>query len=228
LGSHAEGISTSAKGMASHAEGAGTRAEGDYSHTEGVYNYYDIPRLIHSVGIGVDALSAGDESYRANAHAITLDGKHYIYGIGGYEGKGIENATDLASVVNNCYKDNNLIPKTHNTYNIGSSTTLWKTIYCDKLNAQSGVYQTSDLTKKNIISDVYLNIKDIANAPSVKFSWKNNPDQIQVGTIAQYWKNTLPEVVRGEEGTYSVDYGILATINSISLAKKVVEQEEII
>jgi hypothetical protein len=63
-----------------------------------MYNYYEIDNLIHSVGIG-DHPSDGQVGTkgRVNAHAITLDGKHYIYGIGGYEGKGIENAIDLAT-----------------------------------------------------------------------------------------------------------------------------------
>lgn len=87
-------------------------------------------------------------------------------------------------------------------------------------------YQTSDATKKNIIDNVYVSLRDIANAPSVKFTWKNGNSDTQVGTIAQYWKEVLPEVVRGTEGTYSVDYGTLATINSISLAKIIEKQEK--
>lgn len=87
-------------------------------------------------------------------------------------------------------------------------------------------YETSDATKKNIIDNIHLSLQDIANAPSVKFTWKNVESNPQVGTIAQYWKEVLPEVVRGEQGTYSVDYGVLATVSSISLAKTIVEQNE--
>lgn len=89
-------------------------------------------------------------------------------------------------------------------------------------------YQTSDATKKDIIGNVILSIQDIANAPSIRFVWKHSEGSVNIGTIAQYWKNILPEVIRGEEGTYSVDYATLATVNSIQLAKKVVEQEETI
>ena len=48
---------------------------------------------IHSVGIG-------NSSLRKNAQEIDINGKHYIYGIGNYDGTNIDNATDLACVFN--------------------------------------------------------------------------------------------------------------------------------
>lgn len=94
--SHAEGDNTSSKGFASHAEGSNTIAQNEYSHAEGIYNVEDFD-AIHSVGIGGPAV-------RKDAHRITYDGKHYIIGIGGFDGtKATENLTnekDLATVIN--------------------------------------------------------------------------------------------------------------------------------
>ena len=96
--SHAEGDNTQSMGFASHAEGSNTIAINQYSHAEGSYNVEDFD-AIHSVGIGAGA------SARKDAHRITYDGKHYIIGIGGFDGtKATENLTnekDLATIINN-------------------------------------------------------------------------------------------------------------------------------
>ena len=66
-----------------------------------------------------------------------------------------------------------------------------------------------------------------------KFSWID-PDMeegVNVGTSAQYWRTILPELTtegKDEEKTLSMQYGVAALASSVSLAKKVVEQEETI
>lgn len=93
--SHAEGRYTKSMGYASHAEGNETTAKGDYSHAEGTLNVEDND-AIHQVGIGIGA--------RKDAHRITYDGKHYIIGIGGFDGTKatakLTNEKDLATVIN--------------------------------------------------------------------------------------------------------------------------------
>ena len=100
--SHAEGNGTIANGGASHAEGSGTITTNNFEHAEGRYNASTKNKTIHSVGIGTS------NTDRKNAHEITTDGKHYIYGIGGYDGTNILDldgetvtARDLATVINN-------------------------------------------------------------------------------------------------------------------------------
>ena len=48
-------------------------------HAEGKYNISIKDKTIHTVGIGT-------ANNRKNAHEIHTDGKHYIFGIGGYDG----------------------------------------------------------------------------------------------------------------------------------------------
>ena len=95
--SHAEGNACIARGENSHAEGKSTIAKRQNSHAEGSYNIQD-DAAIHSVGIGTS--SAG----RKDAHRITYDGKHYILGIGGFDGTkataNLTNEKDLATVIN--------------------------------------------------------------------------------------------------------------------------------
>ena len=113
-GAHAEGSLTVASGEYAHAEGGGTTATGNYSHAEGLsttanngcehaegqWNLSntgssDASRTIHSVGIGT-----GSTTHRRNAHEIMLNGDHYIYGIGNYDGTNYSNAKTLQQVIN--------------------------------------------------------------------------------------------------------------------------------
>lgn len=104
LASHAEGARNKATGSASHVEGTDNRANGAKSHVEGFTNIANNeaehaegkfnksnPNTIHSVGIGTST------SNRKNAHEIMQDGKHYIIGIGGYDGTNPNSSNDVAT-----------------------------------------------------------------------------------------------------------------------------------
>lgn len=109
--SHVEGNGNIANGGASHAEGSGTITTNNFEHAEGRYNFsnhepsgndWGDNNTIHSVGIGTS------NNVRKNAHEILQNGKHYIYGIGGYNGTNVLDldgetvtAYDLATVINN-------------------------------------------------------------------------------------------------------------------------------
>lgn len=96
--SHAEGDNTVARGDDSHAEGYRTETFERAEHAEGSWNKsYDSKdtsiRVIHSVGIG----SSRD---RKNAHEIKLNGDHYIYGVGNFDGTNSADAQTLQEVIN--------------------------------------------------------------------------------------------------------------------------------
>jgi hypothetical protein len=90
------------------------------------------------------------------------------------------------------------------------------------------VATTSDERKKNIISrELPLTLEQIADAPAVRFTWKDNEfiKGDQVGSIAQYWQDVLPEAVlegNDEESTLSLQYGVAAMISAITTAREVV------
>lgn len=108
--SHAEGYANDAIGDNSHAEGAETTANGTNSHTEG-YQTTSLRQSSHAEGednvpdgAAIHQVGIGEEDAPKDAHRITYDGKHYIIGIGGFDGtKATENLTnekDLATVIN--------------------------------------------------------------------------------------------------------------------------------
>ena len=88
-----------AAGDCAHAEGSWTVANNEAEHAEGVYNKSntggsDSGKTLHSVGIGTA------DNARKNAHEIMLNGDHYVYGIGGYDGTNPGTAKTLQEVVN--------------------------------------------------------------------------------------------------------------------------------
>lgn len=158
--SHAEGVYSIASGAHSHAEGNGTRALGNYSHAEGYYtranglyshaeglntNALNVSehaegsfnvsstgdtedlQTCHSVGIG------GSSRDRKNAHEIMVNGDHYIYGLGGYDGTNAIEGTSktLQEVINS--KQETITAGTGlefegNTLNVTLDTTVFKVV----------------------------------------------------------------------------------------------------
>lgn len=97
--------------------------------------------------------------------------------------------------------------------------TIWTTI------DSNGVSSSSDARLKDKVEDIQLTAEEIAEAPSMRFTWNDNRgDGTYVGTTAQYWRELIPElVIEDEGGTLSLNYSNAAMMAIISLAKEVVE-----
>jgi hypothetical protein len=99
--------------------------------------------------------------------------------------------------------------------------------------ASTGVYSEgyvtalSDIRHKDIRDNVKLTVSEVANAPSVKFLWKDRRKEgMQVGSIAQYWQKVLPEaIVEAADGELTMSYGVIALLASIATARKVEDHE---
>lgn len=98
---HIEGMYNStgdAGASCCHIEGSHNIAYQPYEHAEGCFNVSNFgmgtakDSTIHSVGIG-------SSSQRKNAHEIMMNGDHYVYGIGGYNGANYSNAKTLQQVL---------------------------------------------------------------------------------------------------------------------------------
>ena len=109
----------------------------------------------------------------------------------------------------------------HNTYTLNAS---------GEVRVSTGVlsngYVTalSDIRKKNVIDDIDLDVNAIALARLIRFTWKDGHDQNEhVGGIAQEWQKILPEAVHeSEDGTLSMDYGVIGMISAVTAAREVV------
>ena len=97
--------------------------------------------------------------------------------------------------------------------------------------ATGAITALSDIKQKNVEQyDAHLGFDEVANAPIIKFTWKDPKAEdkgLQVGSIAQYWEKVLPEAVkRDKEGTLSMSYGVVALVAAVSTAKKVQDHEQ--
>lgn len=115
-------------------------------------------------------------------------------------------------------------------YSINASGTIHSTtgIYSEGYVSALGQNTSSDIRLKDVQGDVDLPIDMLANAPSKLFEWKDNKALgTQVGTIAQYWQKTLPQVVHDRgDGYLAMQYDVAALLGVISLAKNVKSHEE--
>lgn len=100
------------------------------------------------------------------------------------------------------------------------------TIFNGLITTNGGIDESSDARLKTISDDLYLDIKDIANAPSIAFSWKKNGKK-DVGSVAQYWKSLCPLLAHeNNQGYLGMNYGKTALLSVISVAKKTISLEE--
>ena len=87
---------------------------------------------------------------------------------------------------------------------------------------------TSDERLKNIIGSVDIAVEDIAKARIVDYEFKNNKGDIHTGTIAQDWKDILPNVIReiDEEKHIALDYSSTALVSAVVDAREIVKLKQ--
>lgn len=108
------------------------------------------------------------------------------------------------------------------TSTIYAATGIWSDGYV----SAKGQNTSSDARLKSICGDIRLSLDAIANAPAVRFKWRDS-GKAAVGTIAQYFDKILPEVVsRRDDGMLTMDYGVSALVSAIVIARKVRNHEE--
>lgn len=101
-------------------------------------------------------------------------------------------------------------------------------IWSDGYVSAKGQNTTSDMRLKNKGRDVFLTIKDIANAPSFEYTWKDGTPGVMVGSSAQYWRgineNFAP--LGPDRRHFEMMYGNLGVVLGISLARHFETLEE--
>lgn len=95
-----------------------------------------------------------------------------------------------------------------------SSINVKGTITADKCNVINGIFQTSDIRKKDIISDISLDkaYQMIDKCSTILYKIKGE-DTEQIGLIAQEVNEFFPEIISKDENGYmSIDYSKLSVI----------------
>lgn len=113
---------------------------------------------------------------------------------------------------------------------IGVSSPSYAVHVSGSVYATGAVTCLSDIREKMIVRPTEIMVEQIAKMPSIVYRWKDNGDDHDehVGSIAQDWQKTLPQVVltaKDEKKTLSMQYGVAALVSAITIARKVVDHE---
>lgn len=88
---------------------------------------------------------------------------------------------------------------------------------------------SSDQRAKTVIENIKLSLKQIANAPTIRFKWNNwkikDDGKTHIGGIAQYMQKLLPETVLEADGALNMDYSTTAYIFSVQTARHLVKTD---
>lgn len=112
----------------------------------------------------------------------------------------------------------------------GRSSRSGVTVRAENFFADSAVSVVSDERKKIVSKEMVLDLDKIADAPSVLFKWRDSQEDTEhVGTIAQYWRDVMPQVVcEDHEGNLSMQYGTAALVAVISVARELREIKKLL
>jgi hypothetical protein len=121
-----------------------------------------------------------------------------------------------------------LLPATNNSFNIGSGSLLWNTIY-----ATNGTINTSDINLKKNIKDLSYGVDDILKINPISFNWKDETTGTdkKLGFSAQELQKIIPEVIReSEDGILGVYYSDLIPVafNAIKEQQSQIDELKII
>ena len=82
---------------------------------------------------------------------------------------------------------------------------------------------SSDQRAKTVIEQIKLSLKQIANAPTIRFKWNDwkikDDGKTHIGGIAQYMQQLLPETVLEADDMLNMDYSTTAYIFSVQTAR---------
>lgn len=113
----------------------------------------------------------------------------------------------------------NILPAATNTYNLGSATYRWSTIY------SNNALNTSDARLKKNISKLNYGLYEVMNMRPVSYYWKDNSEKARkIGFLAQELRNVIPEVVVGDETKENLAVNYIELIPV--LVKAIQEQQQ--
>lgn len=121
------------------------------------------------------------------------------------------------------------VDTTNSRIGIGTSSPSYALHVSGQIYCSGGFGFLSDIHKKNVIDyDQNLSVEDIANAPLIHYTLKDDETKkVRVGSVAQYWEKKLPETVdQADDGTLSMHYDVQAHTAVVILARKVLEMEK--
>ena len=88
---------------------------------------------------------------------------------------------------------------------------------------------SSDIRAKNIIENIELSLKQISEAPTVRFKWNGwkleDDGKTHIGGLAQYTQKVLPEAVLNTNDFLNMDYATTGYIFAVHTARHLLDYE---
>lgn len=113
----------------------------------------------------------------------------------------------------------NILPATSNTYDLGSSSYRWKTVY------SNNILNVSDARLKKNIADLNYGLYSVMKMRPVQYDWKDNSEEMKkIGFLAQELRKVIPEAVVGDDTKENLTVNYIEIIPV--LVKAIQEQQQ--
>lgn len=115
----------------------------------------------------------------------------------------------------------NIIPTINNTFDIGETNNRFKDAYFSgNVYAANGFYESSDERLKDFGEGLKVNLDELSKLRKSYFTFKDKPEDLQIGISAQEIQKLYPEIVSETDNGYlNVDYSKLAVIALAAIDK---------
>lgn len=169
-------------------------------------------------GLGITIRNNGNVGVNTNIPSHTLHVAGDIYATGTSTASAHETSSDIRL-------KSNIIDKEVNLIDIANAPVIDYTMKIETPIAKNEYVDSADVDEQTVSNKVRTTSADIKNAETVQ---EVEVTELQcTGSIAQYWKEILPNCVsEDKDGMLSMQYGNIALVSVISLAREVAALKE--
>lgn len=200
-----------------------TTTEGYYletTTTAGVLKYVKMPSIAQSLNclVGISGWRLwiqyldGNFSFKAGTKLGTTEGNHKF--LADRATKTYQTSSSAKYYYPLCLSEgssSSSVSVTSGYKSINITNKLYASPFSGSLYVTS-LYQSSDDRLKDYVSDLDYSLEDILSIPTKKFVYKDNKEQMHIGTSAQSLQAICPEVVSQGDEYLNVDYSKLAVV----------------
>lgn len=179
-------------------------------------------RMIHANGLHLSGMYDGDDGHGSNYGGMIYFGDDYA------DVETFPNTGKTLTYIGETSDDELHVHAASSLYLEGDNdiSLIGDTIITGTCSASGGFFETSDIRKKNILSELPIEkcYELVDKCQEIVYTLKSDPDKERVGMIAQEVECFFPEIVsEGADGYKSLDYAKLSVV-CLRLLKDIIEK----